>query len=224
MRFALPRWFDVHTPVTLTPNSVWMAWRISSLLASGAPRSGTPRGPDTRPSSLLGDERAHDRAMKRRHRLLLLLLRATSSRPTSWPSVFFAALAGFARLLGRAFFAAVLAPASSPPSSPRASRPCARRGRRPPRRARFARRGRRLLRSAPASGPIAPASTSTTSDHRMWYVETSVYGITCTVGRLRPLRKTFGFTPSVRIEHLLVVDAEARDRARAASPSSARRS
>src|SRR4051812_21461799 len=45
--------------------------------------------------------------------------------------------------------------------------------------------------------PMAPASTSTTSDQRMWYVELSVYGITCTFGRLRPLRKTFGFTPSV---------------------------
>jgi hypothetical protein len=44
---------------------------------------------------------------------------------------------------------------------------------------------------------------STTSDQRMWYVELSVYGITCTFGMLRPLRKTFGFTPSVRMRTFL---------------------
>src|SRR3954465_8431440 len=31
-----------------------------------------------------------------------------------------------------------------------------------------------------SDGPSAPASMSTKSDHRMWYVETSLYGITCT--------------------------------------------
>src|ERR1043166_2019581 len=51
--------------------------------------------------------------------------------------------------------------------------------------------------------PSAPASTSTTSDQRRWYVETSAYGITCTFGRLRPLRKTFGFAPSVSTSTLL---------------------
>src|SRR5688572_17374844 len=45
--------------------------------------------------------------------------------------------------------------------------------------------------------PIAAPSISTTSDHRRWYVDTSLYGMTCTLGRLRPLRNTFGFTPSV---------------------------
>src|SRR5689334_9215337 len=45
--------------------------------------------------------------------------------------------------------------------------------------------------------PIAGPSISTTSDQRRWYVDTSLYGMTCTLGRLRPLRNTFGFTPSV---------------------------
>src|SRR5262245_95228 len=43
--------------------------------------------------------------------------------------------------------------------------------------------------------PMAPASISTASDHRMWYVDTSWYGMTCTAGRLRPLRNTLGFAP-----------------------------
>src|SRR5689334_3179304 len=51
--------------------------------------------------------------------------------------------------------------------------------------------------------PRALDSIRTTSDHRMWYVETSLYGITCTVGRLRPLKKTFCFEPSVRMSTLL---------------------
>src|SRR5690242_9150931 len=37
--------------------------------------------------------------------------------------------------------------------------------------------------------PSAADSIRTTSDHRMWYVDTSEYGITCTVGMLRPDRK-----------------------------------
>src|SRR5690349_19389279 len=63
--------------------------------------------------------------------------------------------------------------------------------------------GRASSASSPSTGsscePRAPDSMSTTSDHRMWYVDTSAYGITCTSGRLRPLRKTFSFTPSVRM-------------------------
>src|SRR6185437_12372212 len=47
--------------------------------------------------------------------------------------------------------------------------------------------------------PIAPDSTRTTSLHRMWYVEASENGITCALGRLRQLRYTFLFTPSVRM-------------------------
>jgi hypothetical protein len=35
MRFSLPRWFDVHTPVTLTPNSCSTAVRICGFVASG---------------------------------------------------------------------------------------------------------------------------------------------------------------------------------------------
>src|SRR5215467_8405589 len=69
-----------------------------------------------------------------------------------------------------------------------------------------AREGAECLASAAsrsASGvsgwPIASDSISTTSDQSRWYVETSAYGITWTVGRLRPLRNTFGFEPFVRI-------------------------
>src|ERR1041385_1559967 len=47
--------------------------------------------------------------------------------------------------------------------------------------------------SGDIASPIAPDSISTTSDQRMWYVETSPYGMTCVVGRLRADRKTFGF-------------------------------
>src|ERR1019366_2459288 len=36
----------------------------------------------------------------------------------------------------------------------------------------------------------------------MWYVETSLNGMTCASGRLRPERNTFGFTPSVRMSTL----------------------
>src|SRR5258705_12187670 len=43
----------------------------------------------------------------------------------------------------------------------------------------------------------ADCSMTTRSDHKMWYVDTSLYGITCTFGRLRPLRNTFGFAPLV---------------------------
>src|SRR3954468_23235284 len=50
--------------------------------------------------------------------------------------------------------------------------------------------------------PSASASMRTTSDHRMWYVDTSEYGITCTFGRFRPERNTFSFTPDVRISTL----------------------
>ena len=53
--------------------------------------------------------------------------------------------------------------------------------------------------SSVSVSPSAPDSISTTSDQRMWYVETSAYGITCTSGRFRPLRKTFSFTPFVRM-------------------------
>src|SRR6478752_2419782 len=35
-RRTLPRWFDVHTPVTFTPNSCSIAWRIAGFDASGA--------------------------------------------------------------------------------------------------------------------------------------------------------------------------------------------
>src|SRR5256885_460558 len=38
------------------------------------------------------------------------------------------------------------------------------------------------------SVPIADASISTTSDQRMWYVDTSEYGSVCTFGKLRALR------------------------------------
>src|SRR4051812_32372600 len=43
------------------------------------------------------------------------------------------------------------------------------------------RRGRSTRASASGSieFPSAPDSISTTSDHRMWYVETSLYGMTC---------------------------------------------
>ncbi len=41
---------------------------------------------------------------------------------------------------------------------------------------------------AGSSVPIADASISTTSDQRMWYVETSEYGSVCTFGKLRALR------------------------------------
>src|SRR5678816_2978685 len=34
-RRTFPRWFDVHTPVTLTPNSCSIAWRIAGFDASG---------------------------------------------------------------------------------------------------------------------------------------------------------------------------------------------
>src|SRR5690349_20705393 len=53
------------------------------------------------------------------------------------------------------------------------------------------------------ASPIAPDSMSTTSDHRMWYVETSPYGMTCVVGRLRADRNTFGFAPFVRMSTFL---------------------
>src|SRR5688500_7183595 len=35
-RRILPRWFDVHTPVTFTPNNCSIAWRIAGFVASGA--------------------------------------------------------------------------------------------------------------------------------------------------------------------------------------------
>src|SRR6476469_8242204 len=35
-RRTLPRWFDVQTPVTFTPNSCSIAWRIAGFDASGA--------------------------------------------------------------------------------------------------------------------------------------------------------------------------------------------
>src|SRR5688500_919358 len=35
-RRVLPRWLDVQTPVTLTPNSCSIAWRIAGFVASGA--------------------------------------------------------------------------------------------------------------------------------------------------------------------------------------------
>ena len=41
----------------------------------------------------------------------------------------------------------------------------------------------------------------------MWYVETSLYGITCTFGRLRPERNTFDFTPSVSTSTFLPVSS-----------------
>src|SRR5262245_47405586 len=50
-----------------------------------------------------------------------------------------------------------------------------------------------------SSCPRAAPSINTTSDQRRWYVETSEYGITCTVGRLRPLKNRFVFTPFVRM-------------------------
>src|SRR5262245_66640368 len=61
--------------------------------------------------------------------------------------------------------------------------------------------GRASSRSAigASSCPMAAPSINTTSDQRMWYVETSEYGITWTVGRLRPLKTRFVFTPFVRM-------------------------
>ena len=44
----------------------------------------------------------------------------------------------------------------------------------------------------------------------MWYVDASVYGITCTFGRLRPLRNTFCFTPSVRMSTFCSATSESR--------------
>src|SRR5690242_10019246 len=52
------------------------------------------------------------------------------------------------------------------------------------------------------SCPIAPPSTNTASDHNTWYAETSAYGMTCTVGKLRPERYTGSFKPLVRISTL----------------------
>src|SRR5258706_9605357 len=46
--------------------------------------------------------------------------------------------------------------------------------------------------------PVSAAcSMSTRSDHSRWYVDTSLYGSTCTFGRLRPLMYTFGLAPLV---------------------------
>src|SRR3569833_1070810 len=57
--------------------------------------------------------------------------------------------------------------------------------------------------SGDIASPIAPDSIRTTSDQRMWYVETSLYGMTCVVGRLRADRKTFGLAPFVRMSTFL---------------------
>src|SRR4029453_6589933 len=73
-RRTLPRWFDVQTPVTFTPNRCSIAWRIAGFDASGATSntySPRPRGGDRR---LLGHDRTHDGAKYSGHDLPVLLL------------------------------------------------------------------------------------------------------------------------------------------------------
>src|SRR6478736_1872535 len=182
-RRTLPRWFDVHTPVTFTPNSCSIAWRIAGFDASGAtsntysPRS--CRAMDVF-SVTIGRTMVRYRvAMTYRSFFLGAFLAALFLGAD-----FFAAdlVAAFAPRFA-VFFAAVLRPLTAGVA------------------AGVARRGGSGSGSSLIGGsacPMAPPSISTTSDQRIWYVETSLYGMTCTLGRLRPDRNTFGFTPSVR--------------------------
>src|SRR6476646_1348768 len=198
-RRTLPRWFDVHTPVTFTPNSCSIAWRIAGFDASGAtsntysPRS--CRAMDVF-SVTIGRTMVRYRvAMTYRSFFLGAFFAALFLAADFFAAdlvaafaarfaVFFAAdffAAGF--FAAAFFFAAVLRPLTAGVA------------------AGVARRGGSGSGSSLIGGsacPMAPPSISTTSDQRIWYVETSLYGMTCTLGRLRPDRNTFGFTPSVR--------------------------
>ena len=64
--------------------------------------------------------------------------------------------------------------------------------------------------SAPCACPSAPDSISTTSDQSRWYVETSLYGITCASGRLRAAQEHVRLHAVREDQHLPVGDVEAR--------------